>query len=953
MRRPEVNGIPVGFKLIALCAAISLSACSSQGTIADLGGDEIQSEAGLDFNNLDHEQVRKEYEQLVDLVDDQYLKEQIERRIAGVHMQEGDVNQTDLKNPPKQGYYRGAIASYVDILEKYPNSPDNAEVLYQLAKAYDMEGQVKNAQQMLERLVTRHPYFPAISEAYFRLGDIYFSQQRYAKAENAYALTVKNNSGKLVLNSQYMWAWSLYKQAEFDQALNKFAGVLDELLMIEVNGNTLSASQKSIVKDTLHSMSLTLVNLGGAQAIKDVDILKSKPYQWRLYSELAEFYLEKTRYFDSAETYRAYISAFPMDIRTSEFHSKLIDTYVSGAFPQQVLKEKQIFVDAYAPNSKYMVLHASQKAQIDKQLKQYYIELAAHFHSQGQLALAKLKSTKEAHLLEISSDSLNKATVYYGRYIEAFPLDPKIASLRYQKADAHFDNKQFDMAAKEYAHVAYVDKDSKLANKAAYASLVAYGKHTDVLTKQKANKEIFSQWQAESVKSMLQFSDVFHQDERAVSVLTNAAQALFSLDEYDRAIQVANGLITQHKNLKPKIKKTAYGILGLSYFKKMDYQLAQINYTIERDILVKELHVPSNSDDYKAISDQIAAAIYKKAENLKASKQLELAIKELLSVKVIAPNTNIRVIAQFDAISLMLQLSKWNSAIGELIQIQKAYPTHELAKEFPRKLAFAYEKSEQWNKAAIAYTQLYQSDKDPAVRQDALFIAAGLYEKIKDYEQALKFYRDYAHEYEKPFDNRMEARYHLADLYEKVDDKTRHLYWLRRVIAGDADGGSDRTERSQWLGAWANAKYGDYFAWEYYRRNLSQPIDKSIARKNNYIQDATTRYKQAAEYGILEFVSQSNYKMASMYQAFSDELNAAPTPKELSESDVALYKQIISQQSQPFLELASSVHESNIELGWDGHFNDWISKSYDAMKQLSPLRFGKEEELARYGDEIR
>ena len=188
--------------------------------------------------------------------------------------------------------------------------------------------------------------------------------------------------------------------------------------------------------------------------------------------------------------------------------------------------------------------------------------------------------------------------------------------------------------------------------------------------------------------------------------------------------------------------------------------------------------------------------------------------------------------------------------------------------------------------------------------------------------------------------------FHLADLYEKTDDKTRHLYWLRRVIAGDAEGGAERTERSQWLGAWASAKYGDYFAWEFNRRSLRLPIDKSMAKKNGYLQDATVRYEQAAAYGILEFVSLSNFKMADLYETFSSELNKAPVPNGLSAQDTAMYQDIIAQQAQPFADLAASIHQNNIELGWDGHYNDWISKSYDAMKRLSPVRFGKEEEIS-------
>ena len=948
---------------IALGAVVSflLSSCSSQGTIAGLDTDQVDAEeSSLDFSNLDHEQVRNEYEELLDLVDDDYLKEQIQRRIAGVHMQEGDNKQTQLA--PKQGYYRNAIASYVDILEKYPNSPDNAEVLYQLAKAYDMEGKTNNARQMLERLVRTHGDYPAISEAYFRLGDIYFSRNWYKKAEDAYRATAEKNSGKLVLNAHYMLAWSLYKQGNYNHALDNLAIVIDQLFAFENSDRGLTKTEQHLVKDALHSMSLSLVSLGGAKAIQDVSSIKNKAYIWRIYDELAQFYLEKARYDDSAVTYREYILENPLDEKTSEFHSKLIAAYIKGAFPKLVLSEKENYVDFYGPNSKYLQKFPNQKDDVYKILHEYYPQLAQHFHAQGQQALKEYGKRKESHLKKLAVMSLGKATSYYGRFIEAFPNDKSIAGLMYKKADAHFENNQFSLAAITYDTIAYGnDKfkkaDYKQANKAAYASLISFNKHIEKLNTTKDDPVQIQIGQARSVDAMLKFSEVFHKDKRAIAVLTNAAQALFTLNEYDRAIDVAGKLIKTQPKLNAELKQTALGILAHSYFQKGDYQLAQNHYQAQRRLVDKK------STQYNEISDQIAASVYKKADALKVKAGLPdeknpknltaQAIKELLSLKKLAPKTNIRVIAQYDAVSLLLNSKQWTLAIKELLELQRKFPKHKLAVEFPRKLAFAYEQNKDWKKAAVAYGTLFKSDPDANVKQEALFISAGLQEKIGNNEKAIEYYRDYAHKYEKPFDNRMEARFHLAELYLKANDRGRHLFWLRRIIEGDEKGGRDRTERSQYLGAWANVKYGDYFAYEFKRNKLRLPIEKSMQKKNTHLKDATVRYEMAANYGILEFVSQSTFKTADLYSQFGSELKAAPVPSGLSASDVEMYKNIMLQQGSPFLDLAASIHQNNIELSWKGYFNEWISKSFDAMQTLSPARFGKIEEDARYGDEIR
>lgn len=955
------------FKAVLLAQLLwLLASCSSQSTIADLESVETEDVKEPEIAQMDHQEVRQQYQDLLELVDDQYIKEQIQRRISGVHMLEADDVNSRPDAKARKGYYQEAIASYKDILEKYPNSPDNAEVLYQLAKAYDLEGQTKNALKMLERLAKHHPYYPQMPEAYFRMGDIYFNTSRYAKAEHAYRQTAESKNVKLFTNAHYMLAWSMYKQGGYDKAMQNFAIVMLELN--DTSSGKLNNVEQALVKDTLHSMSLALINLGGAQAIMDVDRLVGQSFVWQIYQDLAEFYLEKSLYSDSAATYREYIKHHQQSARASRFHSRMIQVYLDGKFPKLALDEKEQYANLYGPNTDYFASFAKLQKPILKDLQVYYVELATHYHSQGQQALAKNKRSKkkEKHLAELGGKSLNKASDFYGRYLTSFAADKASPNLRYQKAESHFENQQFGQAALDYDVTAYIDngkqEDKKLsekrfvinpksgyelANKSAYASIVAYQKRIEQLQQQKSEKSEISVVREASLTSMLKFSQVFHKDSRSTSVLTKASQQMFELNQYNRAVNMASNLIRTVKGVSPDLKKTAYGIIGQSYFKLAKYDLAKGSYILQRKLSKQ------NSSEYRNISKNIAASIYKKAETEKTAKQIQAAIETLLTVKKVAPNTNLRILAQYEAASLMLGEKQWDKAIVELTQLKAKFLKHKLSAEFPRKLAFAYESKKDWPQALNAYTYLFKKDPKADVRQEALFVAAGLAEKNKKFDLAITYYKDYARKYEQPFDNRMEARYHLALLYEKKKDYNRQLYWLRRVIAGDESGGEQRSERSQWLAAWSNAKYGDYFAWEYKRRKLRAPIDKSIARKNQYIVDAVARYEMASNYGILEFVSMSNYKMAELYDLFSVELNNAPIPKSATAEERVLYKQIFAQQAGPLEELATQGYQNNVELAWQGHFTSWIDKSFAQMRRLAPLRFDKTEVLARYGDEIR
>jgi tetratricopeptide (TPR) repeat protein len=938
--------------LAGISVLVLLTGCSLFSNKNTIGGLKSQAaeESKLDFSNLDHEQVRQEYKELLELVDDKYLKEQIERRIAGVSMAEGDQLQTTGKVRPKKGYYRDAINSYIDILEKYPNSPDNAEVLYQLSKAYDMEGETNNAEAMLKRLVALHPYFSGIAEAQFRLGDISFNKQQYKKAEQYYRASTEVKSVKLDLNAHYMLGWALYKQGLFDEALESYAYVLS-MLLEEKNAAVLTKSEKPLVQDTLHSISLALMNIGGPAKIADVQGLRGKEYIWQIYENLGAYYLEKNRYADSAATYRQFIQQFPLDVRTPSMHSRLIAAYVKGAFAKDVMLAKQEYVAAYGVQSAYwQQATETLRNNITPNLHEYLIELAGHFHAQGQ-QLVKLAATKIApqaqsektELADKAKVSYSQATQYYAVYLLSFPTAADVAKQRFLKAEAHFEAGQFPAAAADYEIVSYELKNAEYGNRAGYAAIVAYQNYVTEVATDTARK---AEYQEKAVASMLRFASRYDTDERSSAVLTNAAEYLFGLNRYQQAIDIAAGLINNNKKLDKNLKQTAYGIMAHSYFQLQQYAQAEDNYDKQRELLgVKH-------SEYAAISERMAKAVYKKAEGMLATDKAG-AITQLLRIKTIAPQTEVRILAQYDAIVTQLSEKMWGAAIVELNELKQLYPKHALAKEFPRKLAYAYEQSGDIKQAALAYTYLYKNDQDAEVRREALFVAAGLYEKLADLDTALDYYKTYAQDYEKPFDNRMEARYHIALIYAQKNDAARELYWLRRVIEGDSTAGELRTDRSQWLAAWACTQYGDYFAGEFNKRSLKSSLEKNLGWKNQMLQDAVSRYQQSADYGILEFTTQSSYKIAQLYRGFADELLAVKAPAGLSVEDQAMFAAVIEEQASPMLELAVNIHSGNIERAWDGHFNQWIDDSYKALAQLSPVRFNKPELQTRYGDEIR
>ena len=934
---------------------LSLGCASNKSnTLGALKYTPQEKEEEIEFQKLNHQEVRAEYKELLDLFEDKQLKEQIERRIADVYMMEGVYDQN--QQAQRQSYYVDAIKAYRNILDKYPDSPDNAEVLYQLAKAYDMEGDQEEALKMLTQLTARHPTYPNIAEAYFRKGDIHFNNQDYRHAEQSYLAVTKLDKSKLAINAHYMLGWAYYKQTEYNKSVDAFTYVLDQLLVNQSSIENLGKAEKPLVKDTLHSMTLALDRIGGAESIASLQSIATKSYVWMIYEDIGEHYLEKELYEDSANAFRLFVSNHRHASQAPMLHEKLINTYIKGGFPRKALDEKEAYVNAYGLHSDYQGNRGGMPENVSRSIKVYLDELARHYYNEGQdyqelvAELSEKKNRDDKEIAEksvLSIASFDRAADFYQQYVATFPNDERIDEIYFLKAEALFLAKRYAEAVADYERVAYRPKGKsaeKHAANAGYAAIISYQKHIDTLP---ADSQDVKKWQAQAVESSLQFAKTFHTDNRSPMVLTNAAEYLFSLDQYQRALEVSGNLIANNPQLDKTLKKTAYGIIAHSHFKLGDYQSAENNYLSQREL------VDRTSEEYTQISERLAAAIYKKSEGIVDSGEKEAAITQLLKIKTLTPDSTVRVTAQFDAASMLLELEQWDRAITELKELAALYPEHELAVEFPRKLSFAYEKNENWALAAESYLGLSEKDPDAEVRREALFLAATMFEKNKNYATSIEHFKSYDATYEKPFTSRMEARYHLATQYEKLGDTEKQLFWLKRLIEGDQKAGPQRTDRSRWLGAWANIKYGDYYAAEFSSHKLYLPLVKSLPAKNKSLESAIKQYQSSADYGILEFVTMSSFKIANLYQQFATELRASPKPAGLSPDEQTIYAEIIEEQAVPFDGLAIELHQANIDRAWEGKFNEWIDRSFAEMMKLNPARYNKTEIMVSYGDEIR
>lgn len=987
--------LSVKFKTIAvILVAIVLSACGSSNiryvgpTVAEVKPANVEplivSDASMSAPKVDIKKLITRYQSVLAVTDDPAIIEKVQTRLAHLAMLESELldeedNEQALEQMKRQQQsYRNIITSYERVLEQYPNSDTNDHILYQLAKSYDYLGQIDKSLEVLSTLVEKYPYSRYTVESQFRRGEIYFGAKEWVKAKDAYAFVIeKGESSTFYLNSLYMHGWTLFKMNDYELAQKDFLKVLDISLAGRTELTDLPPTKVSIVDDTLRIMSLMFGYVEGPQSIANLFTeTGDRAYAHLLYERLGKLYLKQERYPDSAKTYSEYIARYPASTRAPYFQLEIIDVYEQGRLPTLLLPEKERFVREYGVSSKrWVAFTPDTQKQLKVHLKTHIDELSSYYHNRAQnmkqqYAGANVTPEQKKAVVE----SFDAARFWYNEFVVTFPENEQVPEKLFLMAEALYEAERYNDAIPLYKRVGYELTTYPKAVEAAYALVdihrIFYDKALAVEQAVSAqagdSKDISSAAQQElsnssektaqntdivqplaissqqrlreKIQWQLKFAQAFPSDNRALPVQVASTDELLQLNDYKEAIKQAQSLLawkTPAPNADQQL--TAWLVTGHSYFDLKQYQPAESAYK-------QVLQLYRIGDKRRQpIEERIAASIYQQGDALVKAGQLAPAVETFLRVGKEVPTSSIRVNADFDAATYLMQLKDWPQAIAVLNQFRNQYPTHEFTANIPAKLVFAYQELNQWDKAAAELRFIAQNDKDPAARQEALYLSAQLYDKAGDRGKAISVYQDYVKAYPEPFDLALEAKYKLSEFYREDKRPTQRRVWLQRIMEDDANAGDKRTDRSRYLAAMSSSIFADDERAEFNSIKLTVPLANSLQRKKAAMEKTLAAYNQTIEYGIEEFATKSTYSIADVYAQLSNDLMDSELPPGLSELEMEQYEILLEEQAFPFEENAIEIHEANAQRSWKGTYDDWVKESFNALKALLPVRYKKEE----------
>jgi hypothetical protein len=295
-----------------------------------------------------------------------------------------------------------------------------------------------------------------------------------------------------------------------------------------------------------------------------------------------------------------------------------------------------------------------------------------------------------------------------------------------------------------------------------------------------------------------------------------------------------------------------------------------------------------------------------------------------------------------------MQLKDWDKAAEVLTSFRANYAENKLQPEVTKKIAYVYKVSGKLALAAAEYERIETETQDVAVRREALQVAAELYVDAKQTDKAMQVYQRYVGYFPKPLAQALETRSKIAAVLKLRNETGAYTDQLKLIVAADLHAGSERTDRTRYLGATASLALTVPLFDQFVEIKLVKPFDKNLKKKKLAMKSAKEGFEKLLSYEVGDVTAAATYYIAEMYYNFNRALVESERPDDLNALEKEQYELALEDQAYPFEEKTIQIHEKNLELLSLGIYSSWIDKSIETLAKLVPARYAKFEESSGY-----
>jgi len=825
-----------------------------------------------------------------------------------------------------------ALNSAVHLLESalkdYPKEKDNDKILYQLAVAYDKQMQTAKVNQTMRQLVDNFPQSKYYTEIQFKLGENYLTSNESIDAELAYTAAVSNGEKNSVFYQRalYKRGWSRLRQSIYEDALSDFFEVL-EMSHYDEHAKRTPAEQE-FINDVLRAVSLCFSDMGGIEPInKYFAKFRHPKYSYLAYQKVGELYESEGRASDAVDLYDSYIKRNVKSPHAAQFMVKIVNAWQTARIPNKELEARTLFESKFNLNSAYWKKNdINQQSNVRQALEDNVRFMAKHFHG----------SYQKSH----SSDDLRHAKYWYDEFAQYAPQSKDPAKMYFMYAELLSEAGEGDKAVAFYEKANKGDSNRpNAAKEAAYAAVVT----SDNILKKSTTSAEKDRWLFKKVDYSLRYIKEFPKDKRSPEVLLNALQGLYGDKLYKRTLAV----IKQSPTFSDETVKNKVDM----YQANSLFELNQ--YADAEKIYQRLFRLGSNSEvDRKLVMDRLAGSIYRQGEMADKQGNTDLALASYKRVLATVPDTKFAANANYDAATVLLKMQKYKEAGKMLEMFLKQYPGHRLQTEANNKLAIIYMKESDPSKSAVAFMAVAN---DPSIdkkrRRESLWQAADLYNDSGNVDAALDAYLKYLDLYSDNYEQTMEAKYKLAELYGKKNQTSKQLAIYRAMVDTESKIRFNlKTDRTQYLAAHAAVNLMEQDIKAYNAIAIREPLKETLGKKKRVLKKLVDGLTHVSNYAIEDTTTWALFNIGEAYREFSRALLNSPRPRNLKGMELEQYEVLLEEQAYPFEEKALGFYKENLDNVKSGIYNQWIKNSLQKLAVMVPARYNKKEKQEAYFD---
>ncbi len=867
------------------------------------------------------------------------------RRLADMELERAEELLVDgARDEDAHELYEQAIALYRDLIKGYPDHKGNDAVYYQLARALEAVGDMDAARTTLANLVSQQPKSTYAEESEFRRGETLFSQGNYKDAATAYAAVIERvangSKGAFLEQSWYKHGWSLFKLSDYPESQSAFLHLLRHRLLKkgEYQRNSmdeLAPGGQEMLLDALRAMSLSFAY---AEGVTDLNTLLDRDtapgFEHLLFTDLGELYRKEERYQDAAEAYRAFVARLPNARHAPHMQLAVIDTYHEAGFFDQEMAAKEEFAAEYRLNrggEDYWSLHSPEESEdIVVALKLHLTELTQYYHAGAQ----ELKDNPESGA---RNDAYVKAEQWYRAWLSSFPAVAETPETHFLLAELLFDQGEFAKAVVDYEYTAYEYEPHPRSSEAAYAALLAYGKHEASID----DPESRWSWERQSIDSALKFAAAFNDHSEATRVQTDATERLYERGDLADALAAAEDLLAWQPAAPLEEQRIALLVAGNTHFDQNDYGKAENAFAQTLELQVEGAADAATRND---VVELLAASVYRQGETEQTNGNFEKAAGHFLRLASVAPVSTLVPTAEYEAASVLMDLKNYGRAAQVLQAFRSNFPGHELQRDVTRNLSVSYlESGDNENAAGELMRLAKDSQNDTETRLAANYQAIDIYREEKNPGSLLDSYVYLIDAQPLPIDENIAAREEIAGIYQEMGSESQYLAWVKSIIDVDTQAGASATPRSRTAAARATLMFAKQ-AWQPFAEvRLQEPLQQTLKLKKQRMETLLDQLSRASSYNIAEVTTAVTYQVAAAYAEMADSLMTSERPDGLNADELEQYEFLLEEQAFPFEEQAIEVHETNVNRLDEGLYDAWMRQSFAALAQLMPGRYQKVE----------